>query len=124
VTVVDTTPPSLTLSLSPTTLWPPNHKFATINATVSATDICDPNPVVRLEAIVSSEPSNGTGDGNTEPDIDGASFGTDDRSFQLRAERQGGGPGRVYTITYSATDASMNGTTAKADVTVPANQGH
>ena len=124
VTVVDTTPPDLSLSVSPTTLWPPNHKLATIDATLSATDICDPNPAIRLDSITSNEPSNGNGDGNTEPDIVGAALGTDDRSFQLRAERQGGKGGRVYTIQYSATDASTNSTTEQATVKVPANQGH
>src|SRR5262245_9257114 len=123
VTVVDTTPPTLTLSVTPTMLWPPNHKLATINAAVSATDICDPNPAIRLTAITCNEPANATGDGNTSVDIIGAAFGTDDRSFELRAERQGGGGGRVYTITYSATDGSMNVSTQQAAVSVPVNQG-
>jgi len=59
------------------------------------------------------EPANGIGDGDTPSDIAGAAFGTDDRSFQLRAERQGGGAGRVCTITYSATDASMEPPTSR-----------
>ncbi len=56
----------------------------------------------------------------TQPnDIQGASFGTDDRQFLLRSERSGKGSGRVYTITYSATDASGNTTVGQATVTVP-----
>ena len=38
----------------------------------------------------------------------------------LRAEREGKNKaGRIYTVTYSATDASGNKTTASATVTVP-----
>ena len=34
VAVVDTTPPELAISVSPTTLWPPNHKFEAIDVSV------------------------------------------------------------------------------------------
>jgi hypothetical protein len=46
----------------------------------------------------------------------------DDTHFQLRAERMGGGDGRVYTITYTATDDSGNSTTEIAEVRVPHNR--
>ena len=52
-------------------------------------------------------------------DIQGANFGTDDRQFELRNERSGTGRGRLYTVTYSATDASGNKTVRQATVTVP-----
>src|SRR5262249_62099428 len=48
-----------------------------------------------------------------------AAFGTDDRQFLLRNERSGTGRGRIYTITYSATDASGNTTLRQTTVTVP-----
>ena len=51
-----------------------------------------------------------------------AAFGTDDRQFELRAERSGGGSGRVYTITYEAEDHSGNKTTRSVTVTVPKSQ--
>ena len=47
-----------------------------------------------------------------------AEIGANDGSFRLRSERSGTGPGRVYTVTYSAVDASKNTTTAVALVTV------
>jgi hypothetical protein len=56
-------------------------------------------------------------------DIQGAVFGSDDRSFALRAERHGNGNGRVYTITYRATDDAGNTTLATAIVTVPHDRG-
>ena len=75
---------------------------------IGVADTCDSNPVVRLVSITSNEPDNGLGDGDKPNDIQGATFGSDDRKFELRSERSGTGLGRVYTITYSATDASGN----------------
>jgi hypothetical protein len=122
VKIIDTTPPQLTLSLSPTTLWPPNHKLIPIAASITVTDVCDPNPTVRLISITSNEPDNGTGDGNTTDDIQNAAVGTDDRNFHLRAERAGPRSGRVYTVIYEASDASGNTTRREATVTVPHNK--
>jgi endo-1,4-beta-xylanase len=119
VAVVDTTPPQLSLSVSPARLWAPNHKLVTVTATIVATDTCDANPAIRLVSITSNEPDNGLGDGDQPRDIQGAAFGTDDRQFQLRNERGGTGRGRIYTITYSATDASGNATLRQTTVTVP-----
>lgn len=117
--VLDIVPPKLTLALSQTRLWPPDHKLITINASISVTDNCDPNPRVRLVSVTSNEPDNGLGDGDTANDVQGAALGTDDRTFQLRAERSGRGTGRVYTVTYEASDASGNTTTQQQTVTVP-----
>jgi endo-1,4-beta-xylanase len=123
VTVQDTAPPELAVVVSPTQLWPPNHKMVTIRAQVTATDACDGVPTVRLLSITSNEPDNGVGDGDTENDVQGAAFGTDDREFQLRAERSGNGSGRVYSIVYEATDSSGNRTTRTVLVTVPKSKG-
>jgi hypothetical protein len=123
VTIHDTTPPNLLVSLSPNSLWPPNHKMVDITVNFTVTDACDAQPTVKLVSITSNEPANGSGDGNTSPDITGASYGTDDRRFQLRAERKGNGNGRVYTATYSAQDASGNMAQQIATVTVAHDQG-
>ncbi|MBY0278876.1 HYR domain-containing protein [Candidatus Binatia bacterium] len=122
VKIVDTTPPKLTLTLAPTSLWPPNHKLAQITASITVSDVCDPNPTVRVISITSNEPDNGLGDGDTTDDIQQASFGTDDRAFLLRSERSGRGNGRVYTVTYEASDASGNKTVRQATVTVAKSQ--
>jgi hypothetical protein len=52
-------------------------------------------------------------------DIQGAAIGTDDRSFQLRAEKGAQTRERVYAITYRATDASGNSKDVTANVVVP-----
>ena len=116
VTVRDTTAPTLSVSVSPNDLWPPNHKLVQINATVVATDVCDANPSVQLVSITSNDPL----DGNDVQAVGGGPvpFGTDVRSFMLSAERSSSQTDRVYTVTYAATDASGHTTTASAQVQV------
>lgn len=120
---VDTTPPEIRISVEPDKLWPPNHKMQTITASVTVTDDSDPSPTVVLASIVSNEPDNGLGDGDKPNDIQDAEIGEDDYEFSLRAERSGGGDGRIYTITYTATDASGNSQSTSATVTVPHDKG-
>jgi len=118
VHVVDTTPPQISVTVTPDILWSPNHKMVDITATVTVSDICDTAPVVILTSITSDEPDDGLGDGDTENDIQI----TTDYDFRLRAERAGTGDGRVYTITYTATDSSSNSASATATVRVPHNK--
>jgi len=120
---VDTTPPEISVSVDPDELWPPNHRMKTITATVTATDNCDPSPSIALTSIVSDELDDGLGDGDTPVDIQDAEIGEEDDVFSLRAERSGVGDGRVYTIAYTATDASGNSSSAEATVTVPHDKG-
>jgi probable HAF family extracellular repeat protein len=114
----DTTPPELTVSVSPSELWPPNHKYVIVKTTLAATDDTDSSPAIELVSVTSNEPDNAPGDadGNTTNDI----VTIDDHTFDLRAERDETGSGRIYTITYRALDASGNSTTRSVTVTVPA----
>lgn len=116
--VFDKTPPTINVSVAPTLLWPANHKMQDITANVTVQDNC-PGAGYVLTSVTSSEPDDGLGDGDTPNDIQGASLGTPDTAFALRAERSGSGPGRIYTVTYTATDASSSQTSAQAIVTVP-----
>ena len=122
VKVQDTTPPALTVSVTPDTLWSPNHKLVNIHVNLTTSDICDDTPTVRLLAVSSNEPDNGLGDGDTVGDVQGAAIGTDDRDFQVRAERAGSGTGRVYTIVYESRDDSGNATVREVTVTIPRNR--
>lgn len=122
--ILDVAAPTLTVSVSPNILWPPNHQFQTITATITVQDNCDPHPIVTLVSVTSSEPATGVlGNGDQGPDIQGADIGTDDRTFSLRSERDTGhgSTGRVYTITYSAKDNAGNTSDKTVTVTVPAN---
>ena len=84
-------------------------------------DLCDPHPSVVLTSIVSDEPDDavGNGDGNTTGDIQEAAVGTADFHFKVRAERAGSDDGRVYTVTYTSTDACGLSAAAIATVVVP-----
>jgi hypothetical protein len=119
--VVDRTPPSLELSVTPSVLWPANHKFVAVTVSVALGDALDPNPRVTLESIACAEPPGQAC--SSSPNVEGASYGTDDREFQLQASRLGSSSGRVYTITYLASDAAGNTRRATATVTVPHDQG-
>ncbi|MFK7697615.1 OmpL47-type beta-barrel domain-containing protein [Paenibacillus sp. HJGM_3] len=112
---VDTTAPALTLSLDRTSLWPANHKMETIHAAPVFSDAMSGISSVVLTSVTSSEP------GSEQDDI-AADIGTPAVSFQLRAERSGESKGRIYTITYTATDLAGNQTKASAIVTVPHDQ--
>ena len=61
---------------------------------------------------------NTTGDGHTTGDIQVDADG----NIAVRAKRSGTGDGRRYAITYRATDAAGNSSTANAIVTVPHSQ--
>ncbi|WP_068784573.1 endo-1,4-beta-xylanase [Paenibacillus phocaensis] len=117
--LVDTTPPVLKLTASPSVLSTPNHKLVPIKVTWQATDEGSGIDSIKLVSITSNESDNGLGDGDTANDIQGADYGTADPEFLLRAERSGKGTGRIYTITYEATDKAGNKTTAQTTVQVP-----
>jgi hypothetical protein len=118
--IVDTTPPSVAVALSPAQLWPPNHRLIDVQAVVTASDLCGSVTVV-LESIASDEPDNapGSGDGHTVNDIQAAGVGAADFLFQLRAERAATGVGRTYTSVYRTTDGAGLTATAAGTAFVP-----
>ena len=83
----------------------------------------DGDPVaVTIDSIFQDEPvdAHGNGDGNTCPDGQGVGTG----SASVRAERAGGGDGRVYHIGFTATDASGETCQGTVAVCVPHDQGN
>lgn len=122
LSVVDREPPEIVdLSVAPSVLWPPNHRMVPVRVRVDVRDDCDPAPRLRLVSASSSEPDDarGLGDGRTVDDIQEAVLGDADMVVLLRAERDGNGTGRSYTLTYEAEDSSGNVTTRSVDVVVP-----
>lgn len=104
IQVVDTTPPVIeNASVSPSSLWPPNHKMVDVRVSARVKDACGPAKW-KITSITSNEPQNGLGDGDTANDWQI----TGDHTAKLRAERSGKGSGRIYTLSIVAEDASGN----------------
>jgi hypothetical protein len=95
-------PPVCTgVTVSPDTLWPPNHKF-TVVTLVGATDPDGDQTTLTVTGVTQDEPLDGLGDGDTAPDAARVTGRSD--QVQLRAERSGTGDGRVYRITFTVSD--------------------
>jgi hypothetical protein len=114
----DEAPPQLDLTASPAVLWPPNHKYVKVAVDAVAIDDTDGDPSIAFVDAVSNEADDGVGDGSTTSDI----VRIDDRHFWLRAERSGAGSGRIYTLTYRATDSAGNSSERSVEVVVPRNR--
>ena len=112
---IDTAPPAIAGMPAGCSLWPPNGKLVEL-ATVAATD-----------ALSQVSTFNVTGSSNEgpNPSADIVITGTDlqPRTVRVRADRQGNGNGRIYTLTATAIDLAGNTTVATALCTVPHDQG-
>ncbi len=119
VTVADTEPPIITnASVTPTILWPPNHKMRDVVVNYDFKDNCD--GVTISLSVKSNEPQTGRGGGIMQSDWQIIN----PHLVKLRAERNGLSSGRIYTITINAKDGSGNTGRQTVTVTVPPNQGH
>jgi hypothetical protein len=119
---IDKTPPAVTCSADPATLWPPDHRLVPVSVSVQINDDLSGPGAFSLVSVTSSEPDNGRGDGDVTGDIQGFRLGAADIDGLLRAERSGGGDGRIYTLTYQGTDAGGNTATCQATVNVAHDQ--
>ena len=98
-------------------LWPPNHKFVDITIE-GVTDPDNDSVTITITNITSDEPTasiKGAGGATHAPDASGV--GTDTAS--VRAERSGTGNGRVYEITFVASDGKCGKTEGSVTVCVP-----
>jgi hypothetical protein len=128
VKVNDVTPPTIVLTTNTISLGSPNHSYQTLsvaNLVASVSDGCDPSVDIN-DVVISQATSDevddapGGGDGNTSNDI---VIAPDCKTLQLRAERQGGGDGRVYRITLKVKDSSGNVATAVRTIVVQQGSG-
>ena len=99
-------------------IWPPDHKMVS-ESIVGVTDPFNMPFVIMVTGILQDEPVNATGSGHTSPD--GAGVGTS--TALVRAERAGPGTGRIYFISFSATNNSGQQCTGTVPVFVPHDQG-
>jgi PKD domain len=97
----------------PKRLWPPDHKLVP----VKILNVTDPNSIdkvtITVTGVLSDEPVQGLGDGDTSPDAVWQGAGV-----LLRAERAGAGNGRVYRVYFTATDNNVLGGSCSGMVTV------
>ena len=98
------------VSVSPATLWPPNGKFVPVTVQYEASGAC---PVACRLAVTSSEP--GAGQWQV----------VDSHHVLLRADRDGKGSGREYTIVIACGNSAGRASSAEVKVRVPHDQsGH
>ncbi|HZG77055.1 MAG TPA: DUF4962 domain-containing protein [Paenibacillus sp.] len=107
---IDATAPTLNVQLDRTSIFPPNKKMVDIRATLASNDATSGVATVTLTSIESNEPEEGSIE---------AAIGTSTDTFRVKADRNGNGIGRVYTVTYTVTDVAGNMSSAVATVTVP-----
>lgn len=120
ITVLYVNKPPVCTGASPSVavLWPPNHQFVPV--TVNGVIDIEGDPItIAITSIFQDEPTNGTGDGDTSPDGQGIGSG----SAQVRAERAGGGNGRFYHISFSASDDQGGSCNGVVKVSVPKSMG-
>ena len=117
---VDTTPPTVTCSASPSVLRPPNQRLVPISVAVSVTDTGSGPAGFILVSVTSNQADSGLTTEDLPNDIQGWATGTADTSGLLRAERFF--RTRIYTLTYEGRDVAGNTATCVTTVTVPKNQ--
>jgi VCBS repeat-containing protein len=99
--------------------WPPNHALRVVTLS-GGTDIEGDRVSITVTGVTQDEPVNGLGDGDTGPDAVAAQASN---QVSLRAERSGGGDGRVYVIHYTASDPNGGSCIGAVQVSVPHSQG-
>ena len=124
IIVNDVEAPVITASVANSCLWSPNHNLVDIGLSLGVVDNCSPLSAIAIAVRVTSDerPEIDTqGDGNFSPDavVTGTSV---NQLVRLRAERMGGGDGRVYHIRITATDQYNNTALKVLRVGVPADQ--
>jgi len=117
---IDSTAPVVTASASPSSLWPPNHKFVPVTVSGHVSDASGGVPGFVSYRVVDEygqvQPS-----GTARVDANGNySFVVRLQSSRLGQDKDG----RQYTILVAATDEAGNSGSTATSVVVPHDQGH
>jgi hypothetical protein len=81
-------------------LWPPNHQLECIK--IEGVTSQGSGVTITITGVTQDEPTNGLGDGDTPIDA----FIKPNGTVLLRSERKGNGDGRVYRVSFTATNAA------------------
>ena len=127
VAYFDLTAPAIEgLTVTPSSIWPPNHKM--VGVTVAYTVSDGSGPVSCALAVSSNEPIDGRGDGHTLVDwrvidahhvkLRAEDSGKGKGKGKGKGEGKGKGKGRIYTVTVTCSDATGNTSSASVPVAV------
>lgn len=106
------TPPVITgLTATPDSLWPPNKKMIDVTIAATVVDDSDPSPACHITGVTSNEALNASDSSLSGP-----------LALSLRAERDGSGTGRTYSIGVICTSASQLSASGSVTVSVPHDQ--
>lgn len=140
---VDSTPPVCTAVATPNRVWPPNHVLVPVSVRLLTSDggsglqsFTGVRPssnedaadiafnVLGLNVPTSPGSSNGQQYLPTGADATGPASYTGVTTGRVRVERDGNGTGRIYTLTYTATDMAGNVGICAATVVVAHDRGN
>jgi uncharacterized repeat protein (TIGR01451 family) len=109
VTTASLPPDCSTVVAIPPTLWPPDHKFGLVTL-VGGSDPNGDSLTLTVTGVTQNEPA-----GKDGPDWQ---FAAEPDQVWLRAERLGAGDGRIYTISFTASNSLGAACSGTAFVTV------
>jgi parallel beta-helix repeat protein len=105
-------PPTISgVTATPNVLWPPNGRLTSVTIGVTVADDSDPAPACQISGVTGNEPLDASDSTLTGP-----------LSLDLRADRNGRGAGRVYSITVTCTNTSLLSASQLVTVVVPHDQ--
>ena len=118
------------VTIDPSVIWPPNHRWQEVDVTITDTSPADPRDTVHIEVTGVTVTDATGGDGNTEgddfrlPEVKTASgAGTATVTIEVRAERSGRGIGRSYVIAYEGDSSDGSVCDGTLTAVVPHDQG-
>jgi hypothetical protein len=94
-------------------LWPPNHRFVPVHLGGASDPEGDPVEI-QITGVTQDEADGSCPDAKI----------IDQDTVELRAERLGGGDGRVYHVGFTATDDGGEACSGQVKICVPHDQGH
>ena len=105
-------PPTISeATATPKVLWPANGKLVPVSIDVTVNDDSDPHPVCQITGVTSNEPLAGSDWILTGP-----------LDLELRADRNGLGAGRTYSVEVTCTNTSQLAAGTVVTVSVPHDQ--
>lgn len=110
---LDKTPPLIACVASPAMIWPPNNRMVAVDVALEFTDALSGTESFQITEASSSEAFGG------DVDIAGFEPGLALLAGQFRAQRDGEGTGRTYTLGYLGMDIAGNTAVCSTGVRVP-----